>query len=42
MVNADKTFFLKICKICGREFATLSDAKIYCGLCIINYARLKK
>lgn len=29
------------CKICDREFASIYE-KPYCGLCIMNYARIKR
>lgn len=34
-------FFLNICKICKREFSSITE-KPYCGMCILNYARVKK
>lgn len=33
--------FVNICAICKAEFASMNE-KPYCGLCILNYARIKK
>ncbi len=40
-MKEEPKFFTNRCKICKTEFAYVEE-RDYCGLCILNYGRLKK